>query len=296
MKLIDLLNNFLNEKDEFSKSSALIDFFSYLRVFNLNKLLFPTNVLIYDKLPGGKVQRPLIRHESEIDPEKGNVLFLLGMEIVSRSKLYSIPLPSQIVYSLTKCAIDWLNYSFSGATVEMYPEHGLSWSNFLDCVLPVYVLSIDGKPHKFKTASGNVRFLRQGWVRHGDLVREVAGKDNSGGCLIKRRPANNKFFRPHPDIRFQTVCRSLFVNFFENQNKCFDRLFWGQTFTMADVQDCLTEALKYLSLSGKTVNEILRCKKCGGPIPLKRRLRGAKYCCPKCGKDFANLRQKLKHR
>jgi hypothetical protein len=114
------------------------------------------------------------------------VLYLIGVEIVSRSKPNDIPLPAEIVYSLTKCGIEWLKFSMVGATCSIYSGYSDSWNNFLDCVLPEYVVSKDRKPHPFESASGNTRIMKQGWVRHGDLVKEVVRKDKKRSAIIER--------------------------------------------------------------------------------------------------------------
>ena len=213
--------------------------------------------------------------------------YLLGVEIASRSKLYSIPLPPRIIQALIRDGIEWLKYAFAGATSEM---SGASWDNFLYCALPVYILSVDGRSHKFNFANGNKRTMQQGWVKRSDLIKSVVANDKNGGFNQLQAP-NSEFFRLHPDINFQVVCRSLFLNYLENENKCFTRLFWG-AFTIADIEDCVAEAVRSLSMNEFTAKEAFTCEFCKRPIPQERRLRKAKYCSPKCQKNAANRRVK----
>ena len=201
MEMIDALNDLLIEKDESKISSALINFLSSLSPSDLSMVLFPTNILRYEKLATGKAERFQISDEAIIDSKKDTVLYLLGVEIASRSIKHGINLPPAIVESLTRCGIEWLKYSFVGATSEMF---GTSWSSFLGCVLPAYVLSIDGKPHDFTAASGNTRTMRQGWVRRGDLIRDVATSDKKGS-FTQLQAVNAQFFRLHPEIDFKVV-------------------------------------------------------------------------------------------
>ncbi len=294
MESIEFLNGFLNEKDEFKKTSALIDFLCSLNSFDLNSVLFPTNILKYQKIPNGKEAQFSINDDVINESGKETVFHLLCVEIASRSKLYSIPLPPRIIQALIRGGIEWLKYAFAGGTSEI---SGASWDHFLYCVLPVYVLSIDGKSHQFNFANGNKRIMQQGWVKRSDLIKEVVINDKTGS-FNQLQAVNSKFFRLHPEINFQVVCRSLFLNFLENEDKCFTRLFWG-AFAMADIEDCMAEAAKFLAIQEVAANmkpitlEGPLCAYCKiKPIPSNRLARDAIYCSAKCQKDAANQRSK----
>jgi hypothetical protein len=300
METIDVINDFLSETDEQNKCYALIDFLCSLSISNLNKVLFPTNVIKFEKSANGRAQQYSICAESDIDYKKDSVLYLIGVEIVSRSKPNDIPLPAEIVYSLMKCGIDWLKYSMVGASSLSYSGYSDSWNNFIDCVLPVYVVSKDGKSHPFKTASGNTRIMMQGWVRHGDIVKEVVRKDNKRSASIERCLTNYGFFRSHSEINFQIVCRSLLSNIIESQDQCFKRLCWGQSFSMEDIQDCITEGNKFLATNEKSIKHRLisnkknLCITCGKLIPFLRRLRNALYCSETHRRQATNIRHEQK--
>ncbi len=294
MASIEFLNVFLNEKDEVKKSCALTDFLCSLNSFDLNRVLFPTNILKYEKLPNGKAAQFSINDNIITESGKETVFYLLCVEIASRSKLYSIPLPPQIIQALIRGGLEWLKYAFAGNTAEM---SGAAWDNFLYCSLPVYVLSVDGKPHQFNFSNGNKRIMQQGWVKHSDLIKEVVVNDKTGS-FNQLQAVNSKFFRIHPEINFQVVCRSLFLNFLENEDKCFTRLFWG-AYTMADVEDCLAEAVKFIAIQEVAANKksiaekIPLCVYCKiKPIPSERLVRKAKYCSTKCQRKAANQRAK----